>query len=92
MCENFVSLMNSREIDILGKFLSGIEKVVKHFVGDSLIVYWVLVGLSPPAIVVTPIAHGILDICHEVRNVRFFFFSYIYDAKGIYLYTCSSFS
>ena len=50
----------------------GIEKVVKLFVGDSLIVYWALVQLSHPAAMVAPIVYWIFDTCYKVCNVRFF--------------------
>ena len=39
--------------------------------GDSLFVYCALAGLSHPSTMVALFGYGILDSCHEVRNVRF---------------------
>ena len=39
--------------------------------GDSLLVYCALAGLSPPSAMVALVVYGILDSCHEIRNVRF---------------------
>ena len=39
--------------------------------GGSLFVYCALAGLSHPSTMVALFVYGILDSCHEVRNVRF---------------------
>ena len=49
------------------------DLVLQEFIleGDSLFVYRALAGLSPPSAVVALLVYGILDSCHEVRNLRF---------------------